>query len=99
MAAANRLRAVAPDEAAAQPKRQSVAKAAESGDRLSLLVSMRDRIAQAVSDPNCPPRDLASLTRRLQDIAKEIDMLGMSGSGVGSVVAQTDDEYFDASSV
>jgi hypothetical protein len=36
---------------------------------------MRERIARAVSNPDCPPRDLASLTRRLQDIAKEIDAL------------------------
>jgi hypothetical protein len=33
---------------------------------------MRDRIATAVSSPECPPRDLAALTRRLQEIAKEI---------------------------
>ncbi len=97
MAAPKRLRAVAPDEAA--PKRQSVTEAAQGGDRRELLVAMRDRIAKAISDPNCPPRDLASLTRRLQDIAKEIDLLALSGHGVGSVVADTDDEQFDASSV
>lgn len=50
----------------------NVADAAASGDRLKLLVAMRERIAETVSDPDCPPRDLAALTRRLQDIAKEI---------------------------
>jgi len=90
------LRSVAPGEPA--PKRKSVAEAAQSGDRLELLVAMRDRIAKTISDADCPPRDLASLTRRLQDIAKEIDQLGLSG-GVGSVVAETGDESFDASSI
>jgi hypothetical protein len=94
--AARRLRTVAQGETA--PRRKSVADAAQSGDRHELLVAMRDRIAKTISDPDCPPRDLASLTRRLQDIAKEIDQLQLSG-GIGSVVASTDDESFDASSV
>ncbi len=53
----------------------SVADAAASGDHLALLKSMRERIAAAISGPECPPRDLASLTRRLQDIAKDIKAL------------------------
>lgn len=97
MPAPKRLRSVAADEVA--PKRKSVADAAQSGDRCELLVAMRDRIAKTISDPDCPPRDLASLTRRLQDIAREIDLLEMSGVGGGSVVADTDDERFDPSSV
>jgi hypothetical protein len=59
---------------------------------------MRDRIAKTISDPDCPPRDLASLTRRLQDIAREIDQLDIS-VGPESVIAETDDESFDAASV
>lgn len=97
MPTAKRLRAVAADEVA--PRRKSVADAARSGDRRELLVAMRDRIAKTISDPDCPPRDLASLTRRLQDIAREIDLLALSGVGDGSVVAAADDEPFDASSV
>lgn len=93
---ARALRAVVPGDPPL--KRKSVAEAAKSGDRLDLLVSMRDRIAETISKPDCPPRDLASLTRRLQDIAKEIDLLELSG-GSGSVVAETGDESFDASSV
>lgn len=93
---ARRLRSVAEDEP--KPRRSSVAEAAQSGDRLELLVAMRDRIAKTISDPDCPPRDLASLTRRLQDIAREIDLLDLS-IGTGSVVASSDDEPFDASSV
>lgn len=94
---ARALRAVAPGDPS--PKRKSVADAAQSGDRLDLLVAMRDRIAKTISDPDCPPRDLSSLSRRLQEIAKEIDQLELSGTNSGSVVAATDDESFDASSV
>ena len=70
-----RLRAVTPDETPREPIRQSVAAAAETGDHRTLLVAMRDRIARTVSDPKCPPRDLAALTRRLQDIARELDQI------------------------
>jgi len=73
MAARSRLRAVDANESALKP--QSVAAAAASGSQRDLLVAMRERIARTVSDPDCPPRDLASLTRRLQDIAKEIATL------------------------
>lgn len=69
------LRAVKPDEkpAAAPPK--DVAQAARKGTHRELLVAMRDRIATAVANQDCPPRDLASLTKRLADIAKEIEAL------------------------
>jgi len=39
------------------------------------LVAMRDRIAETVTNAACPPRDLASLTKRLQDIANEIEAI------------------------
>lgn len=69
------LRSVKADEVSA-PK-LSVAQAAATGDHRSLLVAMRERIAQTVSNPDCPPRDLAALTRRLQDIAKEIESIDL----------------------
>ena len=76
MAAKPGLRAVKADESASIPAAtRSVAVAAASGSHRELLVAMRERIAAAVSDPDCPPRDLASLTRRLQDIANEIDTI------------------------
>ncbi len=68
---ARTLRAVGEGEGPAPKK--TVAEAAASGSHRDLLVAMRERIAKTVSDPNCPPRDLAALTRRLQDIAKEIE--------------------------
>ena len=73
MAARKPLRAVTPGEKApAKPK--SVAQAAK-GTQRELLVAMRDRIATAVTDPDCPPRDLASLTKRLADLVKEIESI------------------------
>jgi hypothetical protein len=98
------LRAVSPDsEPITRPvsKPKSVAAAAATGDPRELLIAMRDRIASTVSNPDCPPRDLASLTRRLQDIAKELDTLELRkqqelrevGSGCGA------DETWDEASI
>ena len=70
------LRAVkAGDKTGVPVKVKSVDQAAAGGDHKELLMAMRERIAAAVSDPGCPPRDLAALTRRLQDISKEIDSI------------------------
>ena len=78
MATRKNLRAVDPNEKPpAKAKSQSVAEAAADGSHRDLLVAMRERIAKTVSDPNCPPRDLAALTRRLQDIAKEIEAIDL----------------------
>lgn len=72
-----KLRGVGPDEKApaAPVAPKTVAQAAKSGDKKALLVAMRDRVAKAVSSEECPARDLASLTKRLADIAKEIEAL------------------------
>jgi hypothetical protein len=70
------LRAVQPGEAApTKAKKLTVAEAAASGSYRDLLIATRDRIAQAVSAADCPPRDLAALTRRLTDIGKELATL------------------------
>ena len=58
-----------------KPSTKSIVEAAQAGDQLELLVAMRSRVATAVQDPNCPPRDLAALTRRLQEIAREIEAI------------------------
>lgn len=91
-----RLRAVSADEG--PPPKKTVAQAAKTGSQKSLLVAMRDRIAETVSDPKCPPRDLASLTKRLQDIARDIAALDAidaeSVQGHGPV-----DYTFDASAL
>lgn len=97
MAARQNLRAVT--ESDAPPlKPRSVADAAKTGTRRDLLVAMRDRIAVAVSSPECPPRDLAALTRRLQDIAKDIEAIDLREREEGADAADLQgDEALDAS--
>lgn len=95
-----KLRAVAPDEVAEPKKPQTVAEAAESGSRLDLLVAMRTRIAKAVSDPECPPRDLAALTRRLGDVSKEIEALKAQQAEVSAEEDEAaGDDSWDASAI
>lgn len=84
------LRAVEPGEKPAE--KLSVQQAAATGDHRALLVSMRERIARTVSDPDCPPRDLASLTRRLQDISKEIEALDLRAKEEGADAADVADD-------
>lgn len=67
---------VVTDETAPAPEPAlSVSEAAESGTHRQLLVALRNRVATQVADVLCPPRDLAALTRRLQEIAKEIEAI------------------------
>lgn len=101
MPASNRrqpLRAVAEAEKPkTREKRATVAEAAATGDHRALLVAMRERIAKTVSDPDCPPRDLAALTRRLQDIAKEVEQIDLRTKQEASEDADSgaDDEWSD----
>ena len=78
----------------------NVLDAAQNGTELDLLIAMRDRVAQAVSDPECPKRDLASLTLRLSNIVKEINALKSAegGDDIGEAV-NTPDAEFDAASI
>ena len=95
------LRAVASDERPERPK--GVVEAASKGTHRELLVAMRDRIAEAVANPGCPPRDLAALTRRLHELAKEIEVIDLTnepkGANRGAVADLADDEEFDASAI
>lgn len=91
------LRAVTPDEKPARRK-MTVDKAASDGDRLDLLIAMRDRIAKAVTDDKCPPRDLAALTKRLDDIADKIAVLEAAAEDEDAD-SHADDEEFDASAI
>lgn len=81
------------------PKRspKTVTKAASDGTRRELLVAMRARVATAVEDPNTPARDLAALTRRLMEIAKDIEAIDARDEESGS--APVEDESFDASAI
>ncbi len=71
---ATKLRAVAADEKPRQ-RRLTITEAAASGTMREQLVALRERIAKTVEDVNCPPRDLAALSRRLMEITKEIDSI------------------------
>lgn len=97
---AARLRAVKPDEKPTQAKKHTVKSAAAEGDQLDILIAMRDRIAVAVSDENCPPRDLAALTRRLDDIVDKIAALKARAAEESNDDEGTAaDEGFDASAI
>ena len=99
MPARPKLRAVGPQETPVRARKLSVSEAAASGDHRALLVAMRERIAKTVTDPECPPRDLASLSRRLQDISKEIEAIDLrareDGADADDVIG---DEELDAAS-
>ena len=75
-----------------------VSLAAASGDRMALLLATRARVAVAVDDPKTPARDLAALTRRLMDIAKEVESIEAEESEE-SEDAPTPDEAFDPASL
>lgn len=98
MAARSTLRSVGAGESAAAPKKsKTVAEAAATGDHRQLLVAMRERIARTVSNPDCPPRDLAALTRRLQDVAKEIESMDLRAREEGADAADVvEDEACDS---
>jgi hypothetical protein len=94
----SKLRAV-PDDAKPplSKKAQTVSEAAEGGDLRELLVAMRDRIAKAVAEPNCPPRDLAALTRRLHEIARDIEAIDVHEEESGAEPSA--DEAWDSSAI
>jgi hypothetical protein len=97
--AAPKLRAVGKDEKAQKPVApKTVTDAAADGTRRDLLVAMRARVATAVQDPNTPARDLAALTRRLMEIAKDIEVLDMKDAEEADRGA-ADDEAFDAEAI
>jgi hypothetical protein len=77
---------------------KSVTVAAAGGSRRDLLVSVRDRVAIAVEDPNTPARDLAALTRRLIEIAKDIELIDVKDAGE-SKSGEVTDEDFDAEAI
>jgi len=93
------LSAVPDDGKPAKPPRrrraQTVAAAAANGDQLDLLIALRKRIAGDIDSPNTPARDLAALSRRLLEIAREIEALTAAeeGDGFGAAAATPDEEW------
>lgn len=93
------LRVVAPGEVPPKRKQKSVTQAAEGGSRLELLLAMRARVAKAVENPDTPARDLAALTRRLLEIAKDIEVLEAAEEEGAKRDDSGGDEAFDASAL
>lgn len=60
---------------------------------------MRARVAKAVEDPNTPARDLAALTRRLLEIAKEIEAIDVAAEEDADGAQPAADEDWDASTI
>jgi hypothetical protein len=91
---ARQLRVATASDAPKTPK--SITEAATDGAKRELLVALRARIAKTVEDPKTPPRDLASLSRRLMEIANEIEAIdAAAGEGGMGEAVETPDEQFD----
>lgn len=88
---ATKLRAVSADDK--PPTARSIVEAAASGTTREQLVALRSLIARAVEDPNCPPRDLAALSRRLMEITKEIDAIDQRDREDIDELPTPDDEW------
>ena len=75
----------------------TISAAAASGSEKSLLLAMRDQIAAQLDD-GVPARDLASLTRRLMEISREIRNIEAAEEGdVVTDAASTPDEQWPGS--
>jgi hypothetical protein len=94
-----KLRPVAAGETAPKAPPKSVSDAAANGDTRDLLVSLRTRIAKSVDDPNASQRDLASLSRRLLEIAREIEAIDTRAEQEANASADVSDGAFDASAI
>ena len=93
------LRAVPAPESPAEARSaapMSVAQAAESGTERELLVAMRSRIATAVDNPETAARDLASLTKRLNEVVRDIKAIDAREKQEGSESGSTADEDWSA---
>lgn len=106
MAARRGLRSVATDPTpqAKRPSRPRVVKpksvkdAASKGTPRELLVALRDRIAEDLDSRATLARDLASLSKRLMELQREIAAIDAQAEqeGKGGAVP---DEDFDTSAV
>jgi hypothetical protein len=59
-------------------------------------VATRDRIAVAVENQNTPARDLAALTKRLMEIARDIEAIDARAEQEAIEGGITPDEAWDA---
>lgn len=94
------LRAVTAGEKPSAKRVSTVTEAASKGTTRDLLVTMRDRVAKDVENPNTPARDLAALTKRLMEIVRDIEAIdARSAEEATEDAAEVEDGEFDAASV
>lgn len=95
------LRAVAANEKApAKPaKPLTILEAAEAGDWLAELEAIHRRLAKALDDPNCPPRDMAALSRRQLEIGREIAAVKATAERDGDGEQPREDEELDPAAI
>lgn len=89
-------------DATPKPKKKpprTITEAADQGTQRELLVTMRTRIAKSLDDPTTMARDLASLSRRLLEISREIDAIDVADLQEATENAEAADEAFDASAL
>ena len=89
---------VVKDGTPARPSRRrpaTVKAAAEGGSRRELLCALRARIAADIDNQNTPPRDLAALSRRLLEIAKDLEALDAQDKvdDIGEAAATPDQDW------
>lgn len=98
--AARKLRAVEPGEksAAAKPPR-TIEEAADRDDELWQLKLARKVIARKLDDPNCPARDMASLSIRLMQLGREIAVIEAREAEEAKDAADVADEAFDSEAI
>lgn len=91
---------VVPEEAPMDvPLPASNVRAAAAGSYRDLLVALRDSIAGQI-DEGIQARDLASLSRRLLEIAAELEALDLRAAEEGGGSSgNSEDEEFDAATI
>lgn len=92
------LRAVQPDEKPSPRKKHTVASAAKDGSELDLAYAIRDRLATSITG-ECSPRDLAALTKRLEDVVDRIKVLEAAAKKESDDSDAVGDEAFDATAI
>jgi hypothetical protein len=73
----------------------TVKSAAESGNRRQLLIAVRNRLAADIDSPDTPPRDLAALTRRLLEVARDLELMAAAekADDIGEAAATPDQDW------
>lgn len=76
-------------------KSSTVSSAITEGSERDLLAALRTRIAKAIDDSKTLPRDLAALTRRLQEVDKDIRAMDAAENGddIGDAASTPDEDW------